>query len=163
MVGSLCVYGIAAYYPWSRNEPSLPELVIYNGFNRLAWSCAVSWVIVACMKRKGGPVNEFLSWSGFVPLARMSYVMYLIHMTVLDWHNSVLKNGLSYSTEVFIFFSLVNVTLTAAVSFVLVIAFEMPIVHFEKIVYALVGVGVMPKPKRYLKEVTSENVKEDKS
>ena len=89
--------------------------------------------------------------------------MYLIHMTVLDWHNSVLKNGLSYSTEVFIFFSLVNVALTAAVSFVLVIAFEMPIVHFEKIIYALVGVGAMPKPKRYLKEGASENVKEDKS
>ena len=158
LVGSLCIYGIAPYNPVLEKAPSLTEVVVYNGFNRIAWSCAVSWVIVACIKKKGGPVNEFLSWSGFIPLARISYVMYLTHMTVLTWHDSVLKNAMSYSTEIFIFFSLINVMVTAAVSVILVVVFEMPIVHLEKLLFSVLGVGGMPKPKRYLrKKVINEN------
>jgi len=161
LLGSLCIYGIAPYSPVSGNVPSLAEVVIYNGFNRLAWSCAVSWVIIACIKKKGGPINEMLSWSGFIPLARISYVMYLIHMTVLIWHNSVLRDGISYSTEIFIFFVLTNVILTAALSVVLVITFEMPILHLEKLVFALLGVGAMPKAKRYIKAESTKNTKHD--
>ena len=67
-----CIFGISKYSPVSMKSPSLAETVIYNGFNRLAWSCAVSWVIIACIKKRGGPINEFLSWSCFIPLARIS-------------------------------------------------------------------------------------------
>merc|ERR1711892_1120445 len=37
LLGSLCIYGIAPYSPVSGNVPSLAEVVIYNGFNCLAW------------------------------------------------------------------------------------------------------------------------------
>ena len=159
IIGLACIYGIAQYSPVSGNIPSLAEVVIYNGFNRLGWSCAVSWVIIACIKTKGGPVNEFLAWNGFIPLARISYVMYLIHMTILSWHNSVLRDSLSYGTEVFIFFVLENILLTAALSAVLVITFEMPILHMEKLCFALLGVGGMPKAKRCKKTEEKESKK----
>ena len=94
-----CIYGIAQYNPESEKGPSLAKLVIYYGFNRLAWSCAVSWVIIACIKKRGGPINEFLSWSCFIPLARISYCMYLTHITVLVWRNGVIRDGISYGTK----------------------------------------------------------------
>jgi len=30
-----------------------------------------------------GWVNQFLSWEGFEPLAKLSYNIYLIHMTIM--------------------------------------------------------------------------------
>ena len=29
-----------------------------------------------------GWVNELLSWSGFIPFSKMSFIMYLVHMNV---------------------------------------------------------------------------------
>ncbi len=30
-----------------------------------------------------GWINTFLSWGGFVPLSRLSYIIYLTHMTII--------------------------------------------------------------------------------
>ena len=40
------------------------------------------------MKGAGGPVNTILSWPAWVPLARMSFAIYLVHMTVMSIVNS---------------------------------------------------------------------------
>ena len=153
-----CIFGIAKYSLVSTKAPSLAEVVFYNGFNRLAWSCAVSWVIIACIKKRGGPINEFLSWSCFIPLACISYCMYLTHITVLVWHNGVLRDGISYGTEQITYTVIGNVMITGAVSIVMVLAFEMPILHMEKLTLGLLGVGAMPKTKRYQKQEKSEKV-----
>ena len=62
--------------------------MLYGGFHRLAWALALSWVILACIKGAGGPVNTILSWPAWVPLARMSFAIYLVHMTVMSVVNS---------------------------------------------------------------------------
>jgi len=159
VVAAACVYGVAPYYATSLSVASLAEVVIYNGFNRLAWSCALSWVIIACIKKKGGPINEFLSWSGFIPLARISYCMYLIHFLIVDWHNTTMRNVTSYGSEVYAYFAMGNVLTTAAVAVVLVLAFEMPILHMEKILFSILGVGGKLKVKRYVKQTEPESKK----
>ena len=113
---------------------------------------------MACIKKRGGPVNEFLSWSCFIPLARISYCMYLIHISVLLWHNSVLRDGISYGTEQITYTIIGNIMVTGAVSIVLVVAVEMPALHMEKLAFGLLGVGAMPKAKRYQKQEKSEKV-----
>ena len=40
------------------------------------------------MKGAGGPVNTILSWPAWVPLARMSFAIYLVHMSVMNTVNS---------------------------------------------------------------------------
>jgi peptidoglycan/LPS O-acetylase OafA/YrhL len=56
----------------------------YNTFQRLAWPLALSWVIFACVKGYGGPINDFLSWSIFGPLSRLTYCSYLFHISILE-------------------------------------------------------------------------------
>ena len=68
---------------------------IYNGFHRLAWSLVLSWVIFACTKGLGGPINTFLSWRAWAPLARMSYCMYLVHMVTIDYFLSLPRSELN--------------------------------------------------------------------
>ena len=56
---------------------------IYGGFYKVAWALAVGWVIFACSRGYGGWINELLSWKAFVPLSRVSYIIYLIHMDTM--------------------------------------------------------------------------------
>ena len=87
--------------------------------------------------------------------------MYLTHITVLVWHNGVLRDGISYGTEQITYTVIGNVMITGAVSIVMVLAFEMPILHMEKLTFGLLGVGAMPKAKRYQKQEKSEKVPVD--
>ena len=66
------------------NRPTLAswdpaEAVLYIGFHKVGWSLALAWVVFACVNGYGGIINKFLSWGFFLPLARMQYVVYLIH------------------------------------------------------------------------------------
>ena len=88
LVGSLVIFGLVPYQKDSTLVASLAERAIYGGFHRLAWALALSWVILACIKGAGGPVNSILSWPAWVPLARMSFAIYLVHMTVMSIVNS---------------------------------------------------------------------------
>ena len=63
---------------------TLLAATLYNTFQRMVWALALSWVIFACVKGYGGPINDFLSWSVFAPLARLTYCSYLFHMSVLQ-------------------------------------------------------------------------------
>jgi len=148
LVAIACIYGIQEYSPTSEKIASHYQYILYVGFSRLAWALAISWVIVACVRQKGGPVNEFLSWSGFVPGARISYAMYLAHWTVVSWYNSVQRNNVTYSTELYIYYCLANVFMTAGVSLALVLCFEMPILHLEKLLFGIFGLSAMPKPRK---------------
>ena len=96
----------------------------------------------------GGPVNNFLSWSAFAPLARLTYCCYLIHMevlpmfvfSVLTFPNDVslavqylspLCSQISLLNMVMYFIGGLAISLSAAV--VLVLAFEIPFTRVEKI------------------------------
>ena len=35
--------------------------------------------------RYSGFINKLLSWSGFVPLSRLTYAAYLVHPMVIEW------------------------------------------------------------------------------
>ena len=59
------------------------ENATYGGLNRLAWAVAVGWLIFACSRGYGGWINTFLSWEAFTVLSRVTFVMYLLHSTII--------------------------------------------------------------------------------
>ena len=97
LVGCLVIYGLVPFQKDINLDASLAERAIYGGFHRLAWALALSWVILACIKGAGGPVNTILSWSAWVPLARMSFAIYLVHMTVMSVVNSYVRSRVTAS------------------------------------------------------------------
>eukprot|EP01104_Vermistella_antarctica_P017246 TRINITY_DN6086_c4_g1_i1.p1 TRINITY_DN6086_c4_g1~~TRINITY_DN6086_c4_g1_i1.p1 ORF type:complete len:825 (+),score=186.04 TRINITY_DN6086_c4_g1_i1:193-2667(+) len=52
-------------------------------FSRAAFSVALVFVVIACLRDHGGPVNDFLSAATFSPLAKLTYGAYLIHPCVM--------------------------------------------------------------------------------
>ncbi|XP_072044029.1 nose resistant to fluoxetine protein 6-like [Amphiura filiformis] len=58
--------------------------VLYGTFSRLGWSLVLSWVVFACYYGYGGWINDFLCWSFWIPLSRLTYSAYLIHGLVIQ-------------------------------------------------------------------------------
>ena len=109
---------------------------------------AVSWLILACAKGAGGPINSVLSWGLFAPLARLSYCMYLIHITLLFWIISLPSYTVTITVSVVVYYIIAVMFVTTAGSYALVMVFEAPLMHMEKMLYAVVGAGKMPQIRK---------------
>ena len=96
-IGCLVIYGLGPEFQKLHDYQITGEYTpapksaraMYNGLHRLAWSAVLSWVIFACTKGLGGPINTFLSWRAWAPLARMSYCMYLVHIATITYFLSL--------------------------------------------------------------------------
>ena len=148
------VYGISDYnlvlQPTLRtdNWPSRTESAIYNSFSKISWSLSLGWVILACVKGRGGPVNAFLSWTGWVPVARISFCIYLVQYSVIYTYNSMASTPIAYSHLSFAYLALGNFMVCCGVALVLVLLFEAPILHMEKMLFAAAGLGKMPPARK---------------
>ncbi|WAR14840.1 NRF6-like protein [Mya arenaria] len=83
-----CVGVLLVYVPYTQHvdalaDWSLPEQGAYEALARPVWAMCVGWVIYACATGYGGPVSDFLSWKGFVPLSRVTFLVYLIHPVLM--------------------------------------------------------------------------------
>jgi peptidoglycan/LPS O-acetylase OafA/YrhL len=150
-VGALVIYGLHPYEGETLNpdsDISMTLRVTYGGLHRIAWSVCLGWVILASVKHAGGPVNSILSWHAWVPLARLSYCIYLVHLKVMPFTMSLPSFSVHYTHALGVYWVLAMLCLSIFVAYIMVILFEAPIVHLEKIVFALLGVGSLPKAKK---------------
>jgi len=148
LVGCLVIYGLVPYQKDNTLAASLAERTLYGGFHRLAWALALSWVILACIKGAGGPVNTILSWPAWVPLARMSFAIYLVHMTVMSVVNSYASYRVNASQVLIIYYLVFVMAISIAISYALCVLFEAPLVHLEKLLFHKLGLGKLPPVRR---------------
>ena len=132
--------------------PSTAERAFFNGLSKVCWCLSVGWVIFSCVKGTGGPVNSFLSWALWIPLARLSYCIYLIQYTVIFWYNSQLSYPLDYSSNLLAYLAVGNFAMCCFISLILVLWFESPCLHLEKLLFAALGMGGMPKARKMAKD-----------
>lgn len=64
------------------------EASFYLAFSRSFWALAVAWIVFACANGYGGFINSFLSLHFFKIVGRISYSVFLVHMSF-----QYLKNG----------------------------------------------------------------------
>ena len=68
---------------------TIAELSSYDGLKYLCWSLCLGWVVIACIKGHGGPINTFLSSRVFAILGRLTYMVFLINQDmILIFYNS---------------------------------------------------------------------------
>ncbi|XP_052213782.1 O-acyltransferase like protein-like isoform X5 [Dreissena polymorpha] len=85
---ALCLGIFLVYIPYTKYadglEPwTLAQQAAYEALGRPVWGLCVAWVVYACATGFGGPLNEFLSLSGFIPLSRVTYLVYLLHPVLM--------------------------------------------------------------------------------
>jgi hypothetical protein len=52
---------------------------LYSSTHRTVWAIGLSWIVYACITGQGGFINSFLSWKGFIPMSRLTFMVYLVH------------------------------------------------------------------------------------
>ena len=117
---------------------TLAGRVAYNGLHRLAWSLWIGWIILACTKNLGGPINSFLAWSLWIPLARLSYCLYLVHIPIIIYFQSILTFNVYFTHTFVVFYYLPTLFVSSLVSYILYILFEIPISYIEKIIFSII-------------------------
>jgi peptidoglycan/LPS O-acetylase OafA/YrhL len=114
---------------WSTNHPmALAPRAIYSSLSRIGWGLILSWIIVSCYYGYGGPINAFLSWKGWLPLGRVTYSAYLIHLMVAIHFMGFSQIGLVFSGQIqaICVFTVPVVTLTYILAIPYSSMFEVP-------------------------------------
>ncbi|XP_055327622.1 nose resistant to fluoxetine protein 6-like [Paramacrobiotus metropolitanus] len=112
----------------------LPASVTYNTLHRSVWALCVCWVIFACVQGYGGFVNTLLSWKAFIPLSRLTYCCYLIHIPIMMIYYLGLTTteDFSHYSAVYHFFGTLLVTYGFA--FIFTVGCESPLLALEKLI-----------------------------
>jgi len=79
-------------------------------------------------------VNKLLSWSGLVPLSRLTYMAYLIHPIVIFYYLLSLESSVILNDINMIYMFLPYLVISYGLSFVLSLAFEAPMIALEKVI-----------------------------
>ncbi|KAL5012239.1 hypothetical protein ScPMuIL_010790 [Solemya velum] len=105
---------------------------LYNALHRTVWGIGLCWLIFACATGNGGPINTFLSWSAWVPLARLTYCTYMVHLIVIQYVAST-RRSVRYWTDIDAVYNFLGaLVLSLMAAFVLSVSFEAPMVGLEK-------------------------------
>ncbi|XP_022658333.1 nose resistant to fluoxetine protein 6-like isoform X2 [Varroa destructor] len=71
---------------WGAGElPSQWISALYASTHRSLWAGGLAWVVFACTTGRGGIVNSILGYQALVPISRLSYAMYVMHVPLI-WH-----------------------------------------------------------------------------
>ncbi|CAH1271601.1 Hypp4684 [Branchiostoma lanceolatum] len=137
---------VALVAPFGAPEANLHGHPAWRMFDRTLYAVGVAWVVYACCVGYGGIISEFLSWSGWMPLSRLSYTAYLIHTMIIEVYYMSYKGVLLYSAInwwlMFVSFSFMSFACGFAASMMA----EVPFLELEKFVL----------PKRRGREAKSE-------
>ncbi|XP_065346672.1 nose resistant to fluoxetine protein 6-like [Cloeon dipterum] len=118
------------------------DAAFYSALHRLGWSVGLSWVVWACVNGYGGPVNSILSWKYFLPLSKLSFCAYLVHMDLMYYHVALIRTNTYFSNFEIVFEFLGNLIMMIPLTFWLYLAVDAPC---QSIIRAAFG-----KPNRFV-------------
>ncbi|XP_043470128.1 nose resistant to fluoxetine protein 6-like isoform X2 [Leptopilina heterotoma] len=109
--------------------------IIFGSIARSIWGLGLSWIIFKSIKGSNGPITKFLSLPIFVPLAKLSYCIYLVHMTIQLLLESTSRVNIYFSDIQFISISFSDFILSIPLAFLFSLFFESPILTLEKMIF----------------------------
>ncbi|OWF35674.1 O-acyltransferase like protein-like [Mizuhopecten yessoensis] len=145
IVACMVLYGI--YESANGNPVDVGLAALYNATSRSLWGACVSWVIFACATGNGGFVNTILSWKAFIPLGRLTYCAYLVHIILMYMNIFSARQHIYATDKTFIYLFLGYLVMSYLVAFVLSLAFEAPMMALEKALFRRGGGGKTTKSK----------------
>ncbi|XP_071786154.1 nose resistant to fluoxetine protein 6-like isoform X2 [Asterias amurensis] len=131
-IGMSVVYGLYPSYH-AAQDLSKTASIIYISMSRFAWGVALAWVVFACNYGHAGWINSFLSWSGFVPLSRLTYCAYMFHPLVLMTFYPNFGTGIYLSKFLMANYFAGFVAISYFLAMVVSIAVEFPFANLEKL------------------------------
>lgn len=113
-------------------EPPVLLSAIFNAVSGTIWAMGIGWLTYACISGYGGFINKILSWKAWIPLSRLTYCAYLLHMIVLQTFFFSRENKLHFDHVIMVVFYLGLLIITYGCSFLFSLIFEAPFIRLEK-------------------------------
>ncbi|KFM76136.1 Nose resistant to fluoxetine protein 6, partial [Stegodyphus mimosarum] len=127
------IYGA---YPWNNgNVPGPTVSALYAGTSKIVWSLGIFWVLFVCVTGNGGIVNRILCWKFWIPMARLSYVFYLVHPLVIWVHEAFAHTKMYTSHYFWIYNMLGHYMVSMVLALIISLSFEAPFLALEKIIF----------------------------
>lgn len=137
---SLLTIATTIYIPYTQYKNHTENILgyaFYVSLHRPIWALAIAWITFACIKGFGGPVNWFLSFPFYQPLAKLSYAIYLIHFP-LKLQVAALHRSVEYFNLYLMFHFFLGVfCLSLLLAIPVVLMVEMPVANLETHVYKI--------------------------
>ena len=136
VAGTAVVYGVnyTAFFS-EGDEKSTLENALYNSLGFMTWGTCLGWVVFASEKGYGGIINSILSWKAFMPLAKLTFAAYLIHIAA----NRVMFGYVRFTPEATYFmmsiWGLTWSVFVMSVSFILYLLIELPFGNLQKLIF----------------------------
>ncbi|CAB05687.1 Nose resistant-to-fluoxetine protein N-terminal domain-containing protein [Caenorhabditis elegans] len=137
-LGALCIFSTYDYD--NKVKWSIFSRATYYNFSRLAWSFALSWVIVANHMGWGGPIDAFMSHPMWQPFGRLSYCAYIVHYVVLYMYLMIGDASIHFysSFQIFMYYAVPTTVLSYIFAFFWSCLFEIPFLKLEKMLIELI-------------------------
>ncbi|KAF0291507.1 Nose resistant to fluoxetine protein 6 [Amphibalanus amphitrite] len=145
-VALLVVLGMWKYNSEPDSEWTPAVAVSYAALHRPAWGLCIAWVIWACAKGRGGPVNALLSHPVWWPLSRLTYATYLTSIQLMVWYVSQAREPVAGSHLWLVFWFLADLVVNVAIAAVFSLAFEWPAAALEKAARKRAAATKEPEP-----------------
>lgn len=146
-ITSFAVFGGHRYYQLKNQESTALEFGLFVALTRVAWPIAVCYIIFACARDCGGPVNWFLSHPIWQPFARLSYAVYLIHFPLIQIAASSDSPPMFDEFRAFQFFIGVS-ALSIFVAIPATLAFVSPLDTIDKLLFSPSKKAKLPVTKK---------------
>ncbi|XP_054710723.1 nose resistant to fluoxetine protein 6-like [Uloborus diversus] len=124
------LFGLYSYRHGEKMEPALSAF--YAVMHRNVWALGIGWLVVACATRHGGAVTRVLHSKVFIPMDRLCYMAFLMHIPIMYFHSGVLRERMYMGHIEMLFLAVGYIALSFLVSFVLHIIFVQPYYVIER-------------------------------
>ncbi|CAB3398861.1 unnamed protein product [Caenorhabditis bovis] len=114
----------------------------FNNFQRLGWSLALAWTIIANHLGWGGPINAFMSHPIWQPFGRLSYCAYIVHWVVIGYYMNVGERPIHFFNiwQVYLYYAIPITFLSFFFAFWWSGLFELSTLKLEKmLIEAIIG------------------------
>lgn len=136
LVSSALACGVL-FLSFTWNQGYLPDTVtnsLYGGFHQLLWALAFFWPSYACATGRGGVLNKVLAWRFFIPLSRLTFGIYLIHVLLYVTRMLRLRTYINTDEYFQLTTALGVFSLSVVFAYLMYVCVEAPVLRLEKMV-----------------------------
>ncbi|KAL3227650.1 hypothetical protein MRX96_048694 [Rhipicephalus microplus] len=158
--GLFCVF---VKFAWVTSFDAVPQGVTLSAafFDRILWTLFLAWITLACSTGRGGVLTQLLSWNAYVPLSKLSFGVYLIHVPFLNilFDGSRERMYWSMFNQVTLLFALL--VWCFLLSYLAFLVCEAPTAGLEKVVFARLMERMRKKERTNWGKTHAGNIQSD--
>ncbi|XP_037279501.2 nose resistant to fluoxetine protein 6-like [Rhipicephalus microplus] len=149
-----CVFVKFAWY--TSPDPVPVGVALLAAFlDRILWTLFLAWITLTCSTGRGGALTKLLSWNAYVPLSKLSFGVYLIHVPFLHlwFYSSRERRYWSVFNQITLLFALL--VWSFLLSYLAFLVCEAPTAALDKLIFTKLTGGSGKKQATISKEPTN--------